>query len=42
MAASLVTSLGMVGFSLTVTRLDPELLAMWDARCLSAAWVVNG
>jgi dihydroxyacetone kinase len=42
MAASLVTSLGMVGFSLTVTRLDPELMAMWDARCFSAAWVVNG
>ncbi len=40
MAASLVTSLGMVGFSLTVTALDPELTALWDAPCSSAAWTV--
>jgi dihydroxyacetone kinase-like protein len=41
MAASLVTSLGMVGFSLTVTVVDPELTALWDAPCSSAAWTVS-
>ena len=41
MAASLVTSLGMVGFSLTVTALDEELTALWDAPCSSAAWTVS-
>jgi dihydroxyacetone kinase len=41
MAASLVTSLGMVGFSLTITALDRDVTALWDARCLSASWTVN-
>ncbi len=41
MAASLVTSLGMVGFSLTVTRLDPEIVGYWDAPCASSAWTVS-
>jgi dihydroxyacetone kinase len=41
MSGSLVTSLGMVGFSLTVTRLDEELLALWDAPCAAAAWTVS-
>ena len=41
MAASLVTSLGMVGFSLTVTPLDAGLTALWDAPCASAAWTVS-
>jgi dihydroxyacetone kinase len=41
MAASLVTSLGMVGFSLTVTALGRDLTALWDAPCASAAWTVN-
>ena len=38
MAGTLVTSLGMTGFSLTLTRLDAELLALWDAPCRSSAW----
>ncbi len=42
MAASLVTSLGMVGFSLTVTALDPDLASLWHAPCASAAWTVSG
>jgi dihydroxyacetone kinase-like protein len=41
MAASLVTSLGMVGFSLSVTALDTRLSALWDAPCSSAAWTVS-
>ncbi len=44
MAASLVTSLGMVGFSLTMTVLDPlegDVTALWDAPCASAAWTVS-
>ena len=45
MAASLVTSLGMVGFSLTMTVLDPlggDDIALWDAPCTSPAWTVGG
>jgi dihydroxyacetone kinase len=38
MAGSLVTSLGMVGFSLTLAPLDDELLGLWDAPCASPAW----
>ncbi len=41
MAASLVTSLGMVGFSLTVMALDDELVTYWDAPCSSTAWTVG-
>ncbi|HEX4018389.1 MAG TPA: dihydroxyacetone kinase subunit DhaK [Frankiaceae bacterium] len=41
MAASLVTSLGMVGFSLTISSLDPGLAGYWDAPCASAAWTVS-
>jgi dihydroxyacetone kinase-like protein len=41
MAASLVTSLGMVGFSLTITVLDSELARWWNAPCASAAWTVS-
>ncbi len=41
MAGSLVTSLGMVGFSLTVASLDDELLRYWDAPCSSSAWTVT-
>jgi dihydroxyacetone kinase len=41
MAGSLVTSLGMVGFSLTIATLDDELTAYWDAPCDSPAWVVR-
>ena len=44
MAASLVTSLGMVGFSLTMTVLDPlegDVTALWDAPCASVAWTVS-
>jgi dihydroxyacetone kinase len=41
MSGSLVTSLGMVGFSLTVTALEPEFTAWWDAPCASAAWTVS-
>ncbi len=41
MAASLVTSLGMVGFSLTVMALDDELIGYWDAPCSSNAWTVS-
>jgi dihydroxyacetone kinase len=40
MAGSLVTSLGMVGFSLTVSPLDAELIELWDAGCRSSAWTV--
>jgi dihydroxyacetone kinase len=40
MAGSLVTSLGMVGFSLTVSPLDAELTELWDAPCRSSAWTV--
>jgi dihydroxyacetone kinase len=36
----LVTSLGMVGLSLTLLRLDDELLRHWDAPCRSAGWTV--
>ena len=41
MAGSLVTSLGMVGFSLTVAALDDELLRYWDVPCSSSAWTVT-
>lgn len=41
MAAALVTSLGMVGFSLTVAALDDELLSLWDSPCSSSAWTVG-
>ena len=41
MAGSLVTSLGMVGFSLTLAALDDELLGYWDAPCSSSAWTVT-
>ena len=41
MAGALVTSLGMVGFSLTIATLDDELTAYWDAPCSSSAWVVR-
>jgi dihydroxyacetone kinase len=41
MAGSLVTSLGMVGFSLTVSPLDAELIGLWDGPCSSAAWTVR-
>ncbi len=41
MSGSLVTSLGMVGFSLTVATLDDELTAYWDAPCSSQAWTVR-
>lgn len=41
MAASLVTSLGMVGFSLSLARLDPQLTPYWDAPCSSVAWTVR-
>ncbi len=41
MAGTLVTSLGMAGFSLTLTRLDDELLPLWDAPCSSSAWMVS-
>jgi dihydroxyacetone kinase len=40
MAGSLVTSLGMVGFSLTVSPLDAELTELWDAGCSSSGWTV--
>jgi dihydroxyacetone kinase-like protein len=36
----LVTSLGMVGLSLTLLRLDDELQRYWDAPCRSAGWTV--
>ncbi len=42
LAAPLVTSLGMVGLSLTVLRLDDELTRLWDAPCRSAGWTVPG
>jgi dihydroxyacetone kinase len=41
MSGSLVTSLGMVGFSLTISALDDELVGLWDARCSSSAWTVG-
>ncbi len=41
MAGSLVTSLGMAGFSLTVASLDDELTGYWDAPCSSPAWTVS-
>ncbi len=41
MVGSLVTSLGMAGFSLTIAKLDDELTAYWDAPCSSSAWVVS-
>jgi dihydroxyacetone kinase-like protein len=37
-----VTSLGMVGISLTLLRLDAELQRWWDAPCRSAGWTVSG
>jgi dihydroxyacetone kinase len=40
MAGSLVTSLGMVGFSLTVSPLYAELTELWDAGCSSSGWTV--
>jgi dihydroxyacetone kinase-like protein len=40
LVAPLVTSLGMVGFSVTVLRLDDELTRLWDAPCRSAGWTV--
>jgi dihydroxyacetone kinase-like protein len=42
LVAPMVTSLGMVGISLTVLRLDDELLRWWDAPCRSAGWVSTG
>jgi dihydroxyacetone kinase-like protein len=36
-----VTSLGMVGLSLTVLPLDDELARYWDAPCRSAGWTVT-
>jgi dihydroxyacetone kinase len=41
MAGSLVTSLGMVGFSLTVSTLDERLAGLWDASCSSNSWTVT-
>jgi dihydroxyacetone kinase-like protein len=37
-----VTSLGMVGISLTLLRLDAELQRWWDAPCRSAGWTIPG
>lgn len=36
-----VTSLGMVGLSLTLFRLDDELERLWDAPCRSAGRTVT-
>lgn len=41
LVAPLVTSLGMVGLSLTVLRLDDEITRLWDAPCRSAGWTVT-
>ncbi len=42
LVAPLVTSLGMVGVSITLLRLDDELTRYWDAPCRSQGWTVTG
>jgi dihydroxyacetone kinase-like protein len=41
LVAPLVTSLGMVGLSITLLRLDEELTRYWDAPCRSQGWTVS-
>jgi dihydroxyacetone kinase-like protein len=41
LVAPLVTSLGMVGLSITLLRLDEELARHWDAPCRSQGWTVS-